>query len=297
MRYADGPGWLSSSPPATSRGTCTRPGSPTPTRSSAPAAGSAYQLPALADRALGAVFPRCLLGRHSARSTSSEALRSYSVRQGRRGAWRYQLQAFALRRTNDLPPIDEQTPYGGRPPLAEHDADVRNWIAQAGDLIDGPAVTAAWDDALSGPPWDGTYTWIHSDLVPPSLLVRDGRLRACHRLRRHGSRRPRHRPQPRMERLRPGRPPSLPRPARPGRRYLAPGPRHRDHPGCGPAWLTTDVPLPREESWPAQRPAMDRCGPAKPPESRTPSRIRVRLWDLARTAATSPPRCGHQNVI
>ena len=81
-------------------------------------------------------------------------------------------------RRNDLPPIDDETPYGGRPPLAEQDAATRNWIAQSGDLIDGPAVTAAWDDALKGPAWDGTYAWIHSDLAPPNLLVKDGRLRA-----------------------------------------------------------------------------------------------------------------------
>ncbi len=87
-------------------------------------------------------------------------------------------QFVAELRRNDLPPIDDETPYGGRPSLAEQDAAVRAWIAQAGDLIDGPAVTAAWEDALGGPAWDGTYAWIHSDLVPPNLLVRDGRLRA-----------------------------------------------------------------------------------------------------------------------
>lgn len=87
-------------------------------------------------------------------------------------------QFVAELRGNDLPPVDDQTPYGGRPPLAEQDADVRDWIAQAGDLIDGPAVTAAWEDALSGPAWDGTCAWIHSDLLPPNLLVKDGRLRA-----------------------------------------------------------------------------------------------------------------------
>jgi aminoglycoside phosphotransferase (APT) family kinase protein len=87
-------------------------------------------------------------------------------------------QFVAELRSNDLPPIDDTRPYGGRPSLAEQDADVRNWIAQAGDLIDGPAVTAAWEDALSGPAWDGTYTWIHGDLLPPNLLVKDGRLRA-----------------------------------------------------------------------------------------------------------------------
>jgi aminoglycoside phosphotransferase (APT) family kinase protein len=87
-------------------------------------------------------------------------------------------QFVAEMRSNDLPPIDDKTPYGGRPPLAEHDAKVRNWIAQSGDLINGPAVTAAWEEAVSGRAWDGTYRWIHSDLVPPNLLVKDGRLSA-----------------------------------------------------------------------------------------------------------------------
>lgn len=87
-------------------------------------------------------------------------------------------QFVAQLRRNDLPPLNDETPYGGRPPLAEQDAATRKWIAQSGDLIDGPAVTAAWDDALTGPAWDGTYSWIHSDLAPPNLLVADGRLRA-----------------------------------------------------------------------------------------------------------------------
>jgi aminoglycoside phosphotransferase (APT) family kinase protein len=81
-------------------------------------------------------------------------------------------------RAIDLPPIDDRRPFGGRPSLADQDTDVRNWIAQSGDLINGPAVMAAWEDALKGPAWDGTYTWIHGDLVPPNLLVKDGRLRA-----------------------------------------------------------------------------------------------------------------------
>jgi aminoglycoside phosphotransferase (APT) family kinase protein len=81
-------------------------------------------------------------------------------------------------RGNDLPPINGKRPYGGRPSLAEQDGDVRNWIAQSGDLIDGPAVTAAWNDALNGPDWDGSYVWIHGDLLPPNLLVKAGRLRA-----------------------------------------------------------------------------------------------------------------------
>ncbi len=81
-------------------------------------------------------------------------------------------------RNKELPAIDDETPYGGRPPLVEQDEATRDWIAQAGDLIDGPAVIAVWEDALDGPAWDGTYSWIHSDLAPPNLLVREGRLRA-----------------------------------------------------------------------------------------------------------------------
>ena len=81
-------------------------------------------------------------------------------------------------RNKELPAIDDETPYGGRPPLVEQDEATRDWIAQAGDLIDGPAVIAVWEDALNGPAWDGTYSWIHSDLAPPNLLVREGRLRA-----------------------------------------------------------------------------------------------------------------------
>jgi aminoglycoside phosphotransferase (APT) family kinase protein len=81
-------------------------------------------------------------------------------------------------RNKELPAIDDETPYGGRPPLAEQDEATRDWIAQAGDLIDGPAVIAVWEDALNGPAWDGIYSWIHSDLAPPNLLVREGRLRA-----------------------------------------------------------------------------------------------------------------------
>ena len=50
-------------------------------------------------------------------------------------------------RNKELPAIDDETPYGGRPPLAEQDEATRDWIAQAGDLIDGPAVIAVWEDA------------------------------------------------------------------------------------------------------------------------------------------------------
>jgi len=44
--------------------------------------------------------------------------------------------------------------------------------------IDGRAVMRAWERALDAPAWDGTARWIHSDLLRPNVLVRDGRIRA-----------------------------------------------------------------------------------------------------------------------
>ena len=39
-----------------------------------------------------------------------------------------------------------------------------------------PAVLAAWDRALAAPPFAGDRVWVHTDLLRPNLLVRDGRL-------------------------------------------------------------------------------------------------------------------------
>jgi aminoglycoside phosphotransferase (APT) family kinase protein len=69
-------------------------------------------------------------------------------------------------------------PRGGREPLRELDAVTRAAIDSARGVIDGDAATAAWERALRAPAWTGTPVWIHSDLLRPNLLVRDGRLRA-----------------------------------------------------------------------------------------------------------------------
>jgi aminoglycoside phosphotransferase (APT) family kinase protein len=83
-----------------------------------------------------------------------------------------------LRRT-DLPAVaDSDTPFGGRLPLIELDADTRKRISEAAAIIDVQATTAAWERSLRAPAWDGTCTWIHSDLLPFNLLVDGGRLRA-----------------------------------------------------------------------------------------------------------------------
>ena len=68
-------------------------------------------------------------------------------------------------------------PASGRGmPLAARDAPTRAAIAACDGLIDTVAVTALWDDALRVPAWQGPPTWMHADLSPGNLLVRDGRL-------------------------------------------------------------------------------------------------------------------------
>lgn len=64
----------------------------------------------------------------------------------------------------------------GRRPLAELDATTRTAVAQAADLLDAPAVLAAWERALAAPSFAGERVWIHTDLLRPNLLVSGGRL-------------------------------------------------------------------------------------------------------------------------
>lgn len=69
-------------------------------------------------------------------------------------------------------------PPGGRRPLAELDDATRAAIASVPDVIDGDKVTAAWEQALLAPAWDGAPVWLHADLLRPNLLVDGGRLGA-----------------------------------------------------------------------------------------------------------------------
>jgi aminoglycoside phosphotransferase (APT) family kinase protein len=61
-------------------------------------------------------------------------------------------------------------------PIAERDAGLRTTLEQCRDLLDVDRVTEVWDDALAAPDWDGPPVWLHADLLPTNLLVRDGRL-------------------------------------------------------------------------------------------------------------------------
>jgi aminoglycoside phosphotransferase (APT) family kinase protein len=68
---------------------------------------------------------------------------------------------------------------GGRGgPLAARDDATRAALAALDGELDAPAVTAVWEEALAAPTWDGPPVWVHGDLAPGNLLLRDGRLAA-----------------------------------------------------------------------------------------------------------------------
>ena len=69
-------------------------------------------------------------------------------------------------------------PRTGRRPLRELDTVTRAALASSGDVIDTAACVAAWKISLRSPAWEGRAVWRHGDLLPPNLLVDDGRLRA-----------------------------------------------------------------------------------------------------------------------
>jgi aminoglycoside phosphotransferase (APT) family kinase protein len=60
--------------------------------------------------------------------------------------------------------------------LALLDKRVRNDVASLGDEVDETAVLAAWDQALAAPLHVGAGAWVHGDLHPGNLLIRDGRI-------------------------------------------------------------------------------------------------------------------------
>lgn len=61
-------------------------------------------------------------------------------------------------------------------PLSARDEETRAALADLGEMIDTETPAAAWDAALRLPEWQGQPLWIHGDLLPGNLLVREGRL-------------------------------------------------------------------------------------------------------------------------
>lgn len=64
-------------------------------------------------------------------------------------------------------------------PLALRDKGVREAIANLNDdKLDGAKATAAWEEALRAPVWQGPPVWLHGDLHPGNLLTERGKLSA-----------------------------------------------------------------------------------------------------------------------
>ncbi|WP_347352205.1 aminoglycoside phosphotransferase family protein [Intrasporangium sp.] len=75
----------------------------------------------------------------------------------------------------DVPPTDTAGFHRGRH-LAHRDEAFRAAIRQCAGLADVTALTRVWDEALAAPHWTGPPRWVHTDLIPPNLLVHEGRL-------------------------------------------------------------------------------------------------------------------------
>lgn len=66
-------------------------------------------------------------------------------------------------------------------PLPPNDAKAHEALTELAAHDDGfvlDEVAEVWADAVKAPPWDRPPVWIHGDLQPGNLIVRDGRLAA-----------------------------------------------------------------------------------------------------------------------
>ena len=67
-------------------------------------------------------------------------------------------------------------PAGRGAALARWDEPTRAALVALRGVVDTDAASAVWDAALRTPGWPEPPVWIHGDLMPANLLVRDGRL-------------------------------------------------------------------------------------------------------------------------
>jgi aminoglycoside phosphotransferase (APT) family kinase protein len=75
-------------------------------------------------------------------------------------------------------PAPSPSNFGRGEPLAIRDEPTRFAIRELAGEIDTRAVTAAWEAALRAPLWTAEPVWVHGDLAPENILLREGRLAA-----------------------------------------------------------------------------------------------------------------------
>lgn len=87
------------------------------------------------------------------------------------------LAAFLVALHRPAPAAAPRNPFRGVP-LAARDRLVRGYVDALGTEIDRAAVERCWSAACALPAYDGPPLWIHGDLHPGNLVVRDGALAA-----------------------------------------------------------------------------------------------------------------------
>ncbi len=88
-----------------------------------------------------------------------------------------ELGRFVAALHQPAPPDAPINPYRGVH-LVEREAITLDAVERLGGAVDGPRVRALWTELSSAPVWAGPPVWLHGDLHPGNLLVRDGKLTA-----------------------------------------------------------------------------------------------------------------------
>lgn len=83
------------------------------------------------------------------------------------------LGGFLRRLHRPAPPDAPKNPYRGVP-LAARDADVRARLSAAGADCDAEHLLKRWREALAAPTYGGPAVWVHGDLHPANIIVREG---------------------------------------------------------------------------------------------------------------------------
>ena len=58
-------------------------------------------------------------------------------------------------------------------PLAPDDEAIRRAILRLRGELDVERALAVWDAGITGAPWDGLPVWVHGDLLPGNVIVRE----------------------------------------------------------------------------------------------------------------------------
>jgi len=85
------------------------------------------------------------------------------------------LAGFLTALHRPAPPDAPRNPFRGVP-LTARDALVQSYLEMLGSVVDQDVVRRRWNDACALPPYDAAPVWLHGDLHPGNVVVREGRL-------------------------------------------------------------------------------------------------------------------------